>query len=52
MASHSEAGREFRPYIPAEQDIPEFTAEGDPPRHLLRHPLRRRDGLPRAARRA
>jgi putative OPT family oligopeptide transporter len=25
MASPSEAGREFRPYIPAEQDIPEFT---------------------------
>src|ERR1700693_3559628 len=25
MASPSEAGREFRPYIPADQDIPEFT---------------------------
>lgn len=25
MASPSEAGREFRPYIPPEQDIPEFT---------------------------
>ena len=25
MASPSEAGREFRPYVPPEQDIPEFT---------------------------
>src|SRR5690349_17097596 len=25
MASPSEAAREFRPYVPAEQDIPEFT---------------------------
>src|SRR6478735_4732961 len=27
MASHAESGREFRPYIPAEQEIPEFTAK-------------------------
>ncbi len=25
MASHSESGQDFRPYIPAEQTIPEFT---------------------------
>ena len=27
MASHSESGQEFRPYIPPEQEIPEFTAK-------------------------
>ncbi|HEY6147695.1 MAG TPA: oligopeptide transporter, OPT family, partial [Thermoanaerobaculia bacterium] len=27
MASHAESGREFRPYVSADQDIPEFTAK-------------------------
>ena len=27
MASHAESGREFRPYVSSEQDIPEFTAK-------------------------
>ncbi|HYK41623.1 MAG TPA: oligopeptide transporter, OPT family [Thermoanaerobaculia bacterium] len=27
MASHAESGREFRPYVSPEQDIPEFTAK-------------------------
>ena len=51
MAHDAASGSEFRPYISPEQDIPEFTPKAIILGVVLRHHLRRRDGLPRAARR-
>ncbi len=52
MAHEGSSGSEFRPYISPNQDIPEFTLKAVLLGIVLRHHLRRRHRLPRAARRA
>ena len=51
MAHARSSGSEFRPYISAGPGSGRVHAQGGPARRLLRHPLRRGDGLPGAARR-